>query len=215
MRLRWEWLPAVAAPLLVAAGLLAAHSVTLVFLAYHLGLCLALPWLVSWRHGDGPGPLGADRPAVAVGLGLALVGLAVPLLAWRWWPVLLPDAAALRNVLAGWGVDAAAPGPVLLFLALVNGPAEELFWRGWLPARLHPGWAGQAALAVLFSMYHTITVGALAPSPTAAALMLALVLAAAFFWTWSVRRWRSLWPAILSHAGASLGYVAVCRLILN
>ncbi|MEZ4386070.1 MAG: CPBP family intramembrane glutamic endopeptidase [Candidatus Krumholzibacteriia bacterium] len=215
MQTRWEWLPAVAAPVVVTAGLLAAHSAALVFLAYHFGLCLALPWLVSWRRGRDLPALRGDPAAVGVGLGLAVVGLAAPLLAWRWWPSLLPDAASLGAVLHGWGVDAAAAGPVLVFLAVVNGPAEELFWRGWLPARLRPGRGGRVLLLMLFSSYHTVTVGALAPSPAAAALMLTLVPAAAAFWTWSVRRWRSLWPAVLSHAGATLGYVAVCRWILG
>ena len=79
---------------------------------------------------------------------------------------------------------------------------------------LHGPWSA-VALILLFSSYHVLTIGALAPGPGGVALMLAAVVTAAGFWTWSRRRWNSLWPALLSHAGASVGYMLVCAKLLE
>lgn len=204
-----------AGPLVVVTGLVGLGSAWFVFLAYHLGYCLLVPWLTSWRHGrDRPVLAMAARP-LAVGSGVGLAALVVPLAAWHWWPALWPSSAHLHAQLAGWGVQPDMAPAALLILALVNGPAEELCWRGWLRRRLHPGRRGRVMLALAFTSYHGVTVRALAPSPTAMLVMLTGVLLAALWWDWSVARWDSLWPAILSHSGATLGYVIVAHLILS
>lgn len=219
------WLAALA-PLTVVVALEVLHSAFLVLAVYHVGLCLALPaWLTrraggSWRRhlralglvGAGPGHAGlraAGLTALAVAAGVGVV------LAWHWWPGLFPDRERLANALASWGVDAAGTAPLLLFIAVVNGPAEEAFWRGWLERRPARSPLGPGLRAVLFTSYHVITVGALAPHVTAAAAMLTVVLGAAVVWTWSRRRWGTLWPAIAMHTGATLGHVAVCRAIMT
>jgi hypothetical protein len=214
-----RWWPAVLAPLLVVLGLSVLGNVWFVFLGYHVGLCLVVPPLVARREGETAREflrrLGLGRERLGLGLSLGVALAAIPLLAHTVVPGAFPDADRVRAVLGAWGVGPAGAGPVLLFLALVNGPAEELFWRGWLQDRLLRGAGSAAALIVLFASYHTLTTGALAPGPGGTALMLAGVVAAAVFWTWSRHRWNSLWPALLSHAGATLGYVAVCWRILQ
>ncbi|MBU2502234.1 hypothetical protein KJ682_12960, partial [bacterium] len=47
------WAAAVAAPILVILGLTVLHSAPAVFLAYHLGLCLIMPAVLSRREGLG------------------------------------------------------------------------------------------------------------------------------------------------------------------
>jgi len=219
LRCRGEWIPAVAAPVLVAASLLWWGRIEPVFLGYHLGLCLVWPWLaarrsaVSWR--DHLLSLGLGRRGLVPGAVLGVAFAAAPLAAYALLPEIFPTPERLRLVLAGWHLDPDAPGPALLFLALINGPAEEMFWRGWLPLRLGTGRVTLATLAVLFTSYHSVTIGALAPNAGGQVLMLASVLLAAIFWTWTRQRWSTLWPALLTHAGATVGYLAVCRLILQ
>ena len=212
--------PALAGPLLVMFGLQVLGSAPFVFVAYHLVLCLLVPWWWSRREGLSTArhaeSLGLERRGLQLGLALALVSALVPPLAWLAWPSLFPDAARLQGALADWGLGSAAPGSYLFFLALVNGPAEELFWRGWLLRdRMAPALRTRVLLAALFTSYHAITIGRLAPSKTAAALMLAGIFAAALFWTWSRLRWRSVWPALLSHTGATCGYLFICARLLE
>ncbi len=212
-----DWALAALAPLLVAVCLLGARSVTTVFVAYHLIGCLAIPLLLARRNWPTRiGLTGPDtRRGLQLGALLALASAAIPPLAYAITPNLYPDPAHLRAVLSGWGIDPARPGLVLVFMALVNGPAEEILWRGYLQSRLLRGARSATVLALLFASYHVLTVGALAPGPAAAAIMIAGVVAATFFWIWTRRRWGSLWPALLSHAGATVGYTVVCQELLH
>lgn len=209
MRIRWEWLVAAAAPVWVAVSLLWWRRLEPVFLGYHVGLGLVLPLACGWRAGD------LRRRGLTAGAVLGLVFGLAPLAAWRLMPDVFPDAARLADVLTGWQLDPARPGWALVFLAVVNGPAEEVLWRSWLPSRLGTGRLTLGILAVLFTSYHAVTIGALAPSPVGVALMLGSVLGAAIFWTWTRRRFGTLWPALLTHTGATLGYLTVCQLILR
>lgn len=211
------------ASLVVILGLQFLHSAPLVFAVYHVGLCVVAPWWLSRRAGLGTGAhlaaLGLGRRGLQASLLLALGTALLPALAHAARPGLFPDVARLQAALGDWGLGSAPPGYYLFFLAVVNGPAEELFWRGWLlragPDGRAPGAGLQVLFAALFTSYHAVTIGRLAPSAGAAALMLASVFGAALFWTWSRRRWRSVWPAVLSHAGATCGYLFVCAKLLD
>ncbi|MBU2502944.1 CPBP family intramembrane metalloprotease, partial [bacterium] len=151
---------------------------------------------------------------IAPGLVLGVLAFAAPLAAFLLAPAMFPAPDTLDKVLAGWGLDARHPGFTMAFMAIVNGPAEELFWRGWLQDRLLKGWRSGTVLVLLFSSYHVFTVGTLAPGGPGAALMLTGVIAGAVFWTWSRRRWGSVWPAVLSHWGATMGYMLVCAKLI-
>lgn len=222
-----SWLLAALAPLLVVVGLAGLQSVAFVFAVYHVGLCLAVPALIarreglSWReHARRLGLVSertderAQRILVSSLCLGGLFALAAPL-AYLLVPDLFPDGEQLRMVLRSWGADPDRPMLLLAFLALVNGPAEELFWRGYLQDRLLRGPWSATCLVALFSCYHVLTVGRLAASPMAAALMLSGIVLAAGFWTWTRIRRRSVWPAILAHTGATLGYAAVCWHLLD
>ena len=106
-----------------------------------------------------------------------------------------------------------APG-LILFMAVVNGPAEELFWRGFVAAELRPASGLAVRLLVpglLYSSYHAVTIPALVPVPWLAALMLAAVLGAGVGWAWLRERTGSVWPALLSHGAATTAYMLFAR----
>jgi hypothetical protein len=86
--------------------------------------------------------------------------------------------------------------PVLIGLALffVIGPAEEIFWRGFVQRRLceRAGTAGGYLLAVFFyGAAHIWSFNFM--------LISAAVICGAF-WGLVFARYRSLWPVIISHA---------------
>lgn len=230
---RRTWLLAALAPLLVTVGLAGLQSVAFVCASYHLGLCLLIPWLLARREGlswhehaarlglaalfDSDSPATGRSRGLRLGLGAALgvlSALSVPL-AFFLAPDLFPTGTQLREVLRSWGADPARCAPLFAFLLLFNGPAEELFWRGYLQDRLLRGPGSAVGLVLLFASYHALTVGRLAGGPGAAALMLAGIVLAGAFWTWSRARWRSIWPALLSHTGAVAGYLAVSWRLLR
>lgn len=212
-------LTGLAGPLIVALGLLVLHSASMVFITYHLGLCLLLPALISRRAGLSwfahSAQLGLSRRGLRTGMALGLLSGLVPPVVFAIAPSFFPDVARLRSALTTWGLDSMAPAAFLFFMALVNGPAEELFWRGWLLRDPATNRGVRLALALLFASYHVLTVGKLATSTGAAVLMLAGVLGGAFFWTWSRSRWGSVWPALLSHTGATCGYLYICARVLD
>ena len=203
----------------VVLGLVACHSAPLVFLLYHFGFCLALPLAVSLRAGLTPfehvRQLGLVRRGLGTGLAFGLAFASAPVLAFTVAPTLFPNAATLRAALLGWGLEPAAPAGFLFFLALFNGPAEELFWRGWVLRDPVPGRSARVVLAALFTSYHAVTIGRLAPDPPAAGAMLAAVFAGALLWTWMRARWQSVWPALLAHTGSTCGYLFVCAKLLD
>lgn len=211
-------LPGLAAPLLVAAGLVLLRSAPFVFVAYHLLLCLLVPALLSRRAGLGlvahARSLGLRRRGLQVGLLLGLGSALVPPLVFAFAPSLFPDVERLRGALADWGLPTAAPAFFLFFMAVFNGPAEELFWRGWLLREPVPGWTVRAALVLLFTSYHVLTIGRLAPTPAAVAVLAAGTLLGALAWTWMRAHWQSVWPPLCSHTGITCGYLYVCARLL-
>ncbi|MBD3222257.1 CPBP family intramembrane metalloprotease, partial [bacterium] len=197
--MRPEWWLAIAAPVIVTGGLVILHQVAIVILVYQLGLCLALPaWIArregrSWREHRRDLALGGRGWRMGLVAGLVLA--AVPVGAHTWLPALFPAASDLRATLATWGIAPDRVLPLLVAMGVTNGPAEELFWRGWLLTRLGTSGAAPWLLVLLFTSYHTVTIGALAPSSLAAGVMLVGVLLAAAFWTWTRQRWHASVPA--------------------
>lgn len=90
--------------------------------------------------------------------------------------------------------EGTSPLAIALLLALWIGPAEEIFWRGFVQERLCRRYGmlvGFVAATAIYTLVHT------------ASLNLMLIAAAALcggFWG-LIYAWRKrLWPAILSHA---------------
>lgn len=219
MRTHRPLLFALPAVLIVVSGTMVLHSAPFVFGVYHLVLCVLVPLLLSRHAGQDLDAhlrrLGLNRRGLRAGLLLGLASALVPPLLFRLWPGLFPDAAHLRTALAGWGLPARSPAVFLFFLAAVNGPAEELFWRGWLLRAPEPSAGVRLLLVALFTSYHAATIGRLAPDPAAAGVMLGGVLVGALLWTWLRRHYGSVWPSLLAHTGATCGYLYVCARLLE
>jgi membrane protease YdiL (CAAX protease family) len=216
--MRPEWWLAIAGPVIVAVGLLILQQVAVVILVYQLGLCLVVPaWLArregrSWRGHRRDLALGGRGRRFGFAAGLVLA--AVPVGAHASLPAMFPTAESLQATLGTWGIAPDRILPVLIVMGVINGPAEELFWRGWLMTRLGTSGPAPWLLALLFTSYHAITLGPLAPSLIAACVMLLGVLLAAVVWTWTRQRWHASVPALLMHTGVTAGYLIVCWRIL-
>lgn len=208
-------------PLVVMATLLVAHSVWAVFLLYHVGVCLLWPLLdsrlvrrMSW--GDHLRLVGLRGGRVRAGVIAGLL-LGAVMAAGQWFGFLWlgSDLLARQQVLSGladWGVHPDRIGLLMGVMLLLNGPAEELYWRGFVHTRL-AGRGPRPKIIVLTSLayasYHAVTLLVLMGSWSVAALLLLVVLGAGCFWGWLRERFACVWPALFGHLGATLGYMLV------
>lgn len=220
----WFWL--LAAPMSVVLSLLAWHDLLAVFAIYHVGFCLLLPLLHTLlirraSVADHLHTLAVTGPGTGRGVALGLL-LAVILGGGTIGAFSLLGDLFLRDnrvaeVLDQWGAGAGHRHLVFWFMVLVNGPAEELYWRGFV----HTGLFGRCSEGVAprrlllpsacYASYHGVTVLMFLSSPLVALFFLAVILIAGWFWAWLRERTGSVWPALLAHAGAVAGYMIVAR----
>ncbi len=135
-----------------------------------------------------------DRPAGKISMGfLAAVGLyavffAGNLLARK----ILPFAGAGISQVYGFKTGA-SPLRVIFFIALVIGPGEELFWRGYLQRNFQDRFGGFAGFLLATGLYALVHVASGNPM---------LVLAAAvcgLFWGYLYLRTKSVLLVLVSH----------------
>lgn len=209
----------VAAPLSVVVTLDWTENVLYAFVVYHVGFCLAAPLaesLVFAGHdvhghryvlGLGERP---DRRILAVGAasGTALfVGILVPV--WLAKDLLLAEVDVAGR-LAAWGVPAGAEVWLFAYMLVFNSGAEELLWRGYVQTRLTedgPLWPSLLLLNGLFASYHFYTLIALLGGLVVPAVMTAGVFVGGLHWSWLRARSGTVLAPVLSHVGATAGYI--------
>ena len=221
----WFWL--LAAPAVVVACLLVWRNVFAVFAIYHLGFCLLLPAAVNLLKRDfsfsdhlaflglaGPGTL----RGFLLGLGLGAVLACGTILAFRWFGEIFLADQSVPAVMSDWGVGRGNRPLLFWFMVLINGPAEELYWRGFVHSGLanrQPRTTAILLIAACYASYHGVTVFLLVGDVSIAVLFLAGILAAGFGWGWLREKTGSVWPALLGHAGASAAYMVVARPLME
>lgn len=87
-----------------------------------------------------------------------------------------------------------SPLTVALLLFFIIGPAEEVFWRGFVQDRLsgrYGGFAGWLAGSLVYAGVHLWAWNF---------MLFSAALVCGLFWGAVYWRWRSLWPGIISHA---------------
>lgn len=88
-----------------------------------------------------------------------------------------------------------APAPVIaLLLLLWIGPAEEVFWRGFVQRRLGERlgrWRGYLLASLIYAGVHVWAFNA---------MLFVAALVCALFWGAMFLRTRSVWPGLISHA---------------
>lgn len=65
-------------------------------------------------------------------------------------------------------------------------------------------------IALCYASYHAVTVALLVRVVWVTVLFTLVVLATGCFWGWLRERYGTVWPAVLSHGGATAGYMIVC-----
>jgi membrane protease YdiL (CAAX protease family) len=88
----------------------------------------------------------------------------------------------------------ASPALIALLLALVIGPAEEIFWRGLMQRKLEGRYGAHAGWILSTMLYAAVHIWALNFMLFMAAVICGI------FWGWIYMRYRTLLPGIISHA---------------
>jgi membrane protease YdiL (CAAX protease family) len=228
--LKFPLLLAIAAPLAVIVSIEWLHSVWWTFATYQVFICLVAPAIESRRNGrswrDHAALLGLRGRKRTDGGGessrsllLAMVLGLITMLVTGGFLVITHarflNPSRLDAALAAWGVSSGQVLIVLAIMAVLDAAAEELFWRGYFPGRVELAFGAlPIALTVvlpaaLYASYHAATIGRLIGDPSGVAVMTGGVLGAGLAWGWLRQRTHSVWPALLSHSGAVIAYLAV------
>ncbi len=86
------------------------------------------------------------------------------------------------------------PAIIAVLLLVVIGPAEEIFWRGFVQDTLAEKFGDNKGWIIASLIYAGVHIFALNLMLFIAALVCGL------FWGWMFKRYKSLWPGIVSHA---------------
>jgi len=221
----WFWL--LGAPLVVVACLLVARNVFTIFAAYHLGYCLVLPAAINvlrrrFTIEDHLEFLGLTGPGTVrgllLGLGLGAILAGGTILAFHLFGGIFLVDQNVPEILDRWGVDQGNMSLLFWFMTLVNGPAEELYWRGFVHGEMSdrkPRTSTIFLIAACYASYHGVTVFLLVANLPVALLFMAAIFAAGCGWGWLREKTGSVWPALLGHAGAAGAYMIVARPLLD
>jgi hypothetical protein len=88
----------------------------------------------------------------------------------------------------------ASPFLIGALLLLWIGPAEEIFWRGFAQHKLQQRFGGWKGYLITSGVYAFVHIWAFNFMLFMAALVCGL------FWGWMYLRYKSVWPALISHA---------------
>jgi uncharacterized protein len=86
------------------------------------------------------------------------------------------------------------PMVIGLLLLFIIGPAEEVFWRGFVQDTLQEKFGDNKGWIIASLIYGGVHIVAMNLMLFMAALICGL------FWGWIFKKYRSLWPGIISHA---------------
>lgn len=86
------------------------------------------------------------------------------------------------------------PAVIGLLLLFIIGPAEEVFWRGFVQDTLAEKFGDNKGWIFASLIYGAVHIVALNFMLFMAALICGL------FWGWMFKRYRSVWPGLISHA---------------
>jgi len=208
---------AAAASVVVTLELL--ESALATFAVYYLLFCLALPaalllFIEKKTVKEGMEYIGLTTPCCRNGLTVGLVSGLAFFLAIVFGSFFLFDdlllSADIPEVVEGWGIAPGMAPPFAALMLVLNGGAEELFWRGFIYQRLEgQGWPGIVLAALFYGSYHIVTVISLVGSAFMGTLFVLVIFAAGCFWGWSRYRFGSVWPALISHVLVTAGYLTV------
>lgn len=87
-----------------------------------------------------------------------------------------------------------SPATIVIILTFFIGPAEEVFWRGFVQDTFQQKFGdnkGWIIASLVYGVIHLVSLNLI--------LSLAAVICG-FFWGYIYKRYRSIWPGIISHA---------------
>ncbi len=190
------------------------------FFAYYILSCAAIPLLDllllnKKRFREIPGYTGlvpVHGKALFLGLFTGIGMAAVIILAFHFMKdIFLQDNRILAS-LKLWGVPAGHVILVCVVMLLVNGALEELFWRGYIYAKLKPMKNRPMAVglpAIFFCGQHFFVISSIFKNPLAILLCMFGIGSAGLIWGIMRERDAGLLAPLTSHMLVTAGYLSV------
>ncbi|MFC1498158.1 type II CAAX prenyl endopeptidase Rce1 family protein [Verrucomicrobiota bacterium] len=188
----------------IIAGMHFFRSGWIAILGYHVVICFILTVRSRW---------GLTRKLVSGwngrwGLGISMVCLSAGLLIYFLWPYMCIDGLDLKSALASVGLEGNLWIGFMIYYCLVNPLLEELFWRGYFPARAKYSWSAD----FLYSGYHVFVLVLFVKWGW---VVLAFVVLACVgrFWRKMADRCGGLLVPVLTHLLADISVIAAACLL--
>jgi len=202
------------------------NNLLLVFIVYHLVICLTVPLvdlLLIKRLSLGKSLkfLGFTYDNINKSIITGLIhGTAILTLTTGGF-LLFHDffnSDNIINTLKSWGVKEDDKWLIFLFMILFNGIVEEVFWRGYLYAKFQDyfsRWIVISVVSLFYTSYHLATVLKFFPLSYISILMVLSILIAGLIWGWTRYYFKNIWASAIGHTLATIGYMVVYLLIIR
>ncbi len=191
------------------------NSILATFIVYHIIICLLIPLLIAKRKylkEVGLKPINGIKIGILHGIGLIII-IFVGYLIFR---DMILNNNAIQTILANWGITGLLIIPMTLFMIIFNGVAEELFWRGYAQPKLKLSILPAVIItSVIYASYHAITIFSFLGFGALPISLFISVFLAGILWGWLREKYKSIWPSLLGHALATLGYMLVYVFLIS
>lgn len=207
-----------AAPGAIFTGLFVVRNVSFTFLLFYVGVCVLIPvtdliLLRKQRVGETLASLGFKdiRKNLAQALSAGVLVAGAVYFFFTLLQLQIMDISSVQTILKDWNIDAAYSFWFVPVMVLANSVVEELYWRGYIFAKLLKQRSGTMTVvlsSLFYASYHLLTTVALF-SVKYAILCTGSIFAAGLAWGYIRLRTGSIWFPVITHFFADLGIMLV------
>ena len=209
-----------AAVLAVVVPLLVFKNLISVFIIYHIGICLLMPFFdlmilrnmslkktltyLGFESGDNKKPLISGFITGS----LFFISMIISFYIFKDFF----DQSSVEESLTRWGVD--QNSKILIFTGMVifNGAVEEVFWRGYVYAKLKVRLSKNTLIMIItvfYTSYHMATVFSFFGISFFSIAIIISVFFAGLIWGWQRYTYGSVFAPLIGHSLATAGYMTL------
>lgn len=209
----------VAAPASVLITILVLNDLLATFVTYYLVICLVIPVCITLfvkkksfgEHLKDIGLGRIKRPEIVVGLSHGLIFALAIFLGF----FIFNDqyrSLSITSTIEGWGIAGEHSGHLLIFMIMVNGISEELFWRGYLHtefSRMRNRPLAILVTSLFYASYHLYLISFFRGNYFLFVLFMLAILVAGYGWGLMREYYGNSYAPAIGHFIATIGYMCI------
>lgn len=206
------------APASIVFGLVVQQSMTLTFLLFYGGVCLAIPivdlrWIRMQPFQKILPILGFHnfKKSILCAFALGSFFLVIIILFFHFLQYQILHIEEIRATLAGWNYNRDCVAILLFLMIFANSILEELYWRGYIFSRFREKTNPKSVIlltALFYTSYHLITTFNLF-SWVVGLIFSAVIFGVGLLWGYLRQKYDSIYIPMISHLMADLGIMLV------